>query len=136
MRTKKTGKIVRGLSKVGSRSGVPAEKRRTNRAVRHSTKGVVDELADEADDHAEAKLADRTYEGLHPLPLVETRILKTKPKKKKRSPQAVTAAKKRAAEALQKELDRSTREKAQRRAKRRAAARALKEARKPKAEEA
>lgn len=130
MRTKKTGKIVRGLSKVGSRSGVPAEKRRTNRAVRHSTKGVVDELADEADDRAEAKLADRTYEGLHPLPIVETRVLKTKPKKKKRSPQALTAAKKRAAEALQKELDRSTREKAQRRAKRRAKARALKEARK------
>jgi hypothetical protein len=134
LRTKKTGKIVRGLSKVGSRSGVPAEKRRTNRAVRHSTKGVVDELTNEADDHAEAKLADRTYEGLHPLPIVETRVLKTKPRKRKRSPQAVMAGKKKAAEALQKELDRSTREKAQRRAKRRASARALKEARKPKAE--
>ena len=129
MSTKRAPKIVRGLSKVGSRSGVPAEKRRTNRAVRHSIKGVVDELADDTDDRAEAKLADRTYQGLHPLPIVETRVLKTKPKKKKRSLQAVTAAKKRAAEALQKELDRSTREKAQRRAKRRASARALKKAR-------
>ncbi len=130
MSTKSSRKIVRGLSKVGSRSGVPAEKRRTNRAVRHSTKGVISALTDDADDRAEAKLADRTYEGLHPLPIVETRVLKTKPRKKKRSPQAVTASKKAAAQALQKELDRSTREKAQRRAKRRAAARALKEARK------
>jgi hypothetical protein len=133
--TKSSRKNLRGLSKVGSRSGVPAEKRRTNRAVRHSTKGVVEELADDADNRAEAKLADRTYQGLHPLPIIETRVLKTKPKKKKRAPQAVAASKKRAALALQKELDRSTREKAQRRAKRRAAARALKEARKPKAEE-
>ncbi len=130
MSTKNSRKVVRGLSKVGTRSGVPAEKRRTNRAVRHSSKQVLDELTDETDDRAEAKLADRTYEGLHPAAVVEARVLKTKPKKKKRSPQAVLAAKKRAAEALQKELDRSTREKAQRRKKRRASARAWKEARK------
>jgi hypothetical protein len=135
LKTKNSRKIVRGLSKVGSRSDVPAEKRRTNRAVRHSTKSAIGALADEADDRAEAKVADKTYEGLHPLPIVETRVLKTKPRKRKRSPQAVVASKKRAAQAIQKQLDRGTREKAQRRAKRRAAARALKNARKPKAVE-
>jgi len=122
-------RIVQGRGKVGTRSGVPAIKKRSKRAVRHSSKQVLDALADETDDRAEAKLADETYHGQHPATVVETRVLTTKPKAKKRTPQAISAAKKRAAEALQKELDRSTRAKAERKAKRRSAARALKKAR-------
>lgn len=127
--------IVQGRGKVGTRSGVPALKKRTKRAVRHSAKQVLDHLDDETAERAEAKLSDRTYLGLHPAPIVEPRIAtkivgkKTTVKKKKKATPAVTAAKKRAAEALQKELDSAARAKAERRAKRRAAARALKKAR-------
>ena len=131
MSTKKTRRITDGRGKVGTRSGVPALKKRTNRAIRHSTRQTLDDLTVEADDRADAKLADKTYRGLHPATAVETRVLtsKTKRKKKKATP-AAASAKKKAAEALQKELDKAARAKAQRRAKRRAAARALKEARK------
>ncbi len=126
-------RIVQGRGKVGTRSGVPALKKRTKRAVRHSSKQVLDQLDDETAERAEAKLADRTYLGLHPAPIAETRVLpkgtaKKAVKKKKVTP-ATVAAKKRAAEALQKELDSAARAKAERRAKRRAAARALKKAR-------
>ncbi|GAA0531371.1 hypothetical protein FHS83_002669 [Rhizomicrobium palustre] len=132
MSTHKT-RIVQGRGKAGTRSGISATKTRTKRALRHSSRVALDGLTTEADDRAEAKLADSTYIGLHPAKLAETRVLtkkkKTVKKKKKATPAAV-AAKKKAAEALQKELDKAARAKAQRRAKRRAAARALKEARK------
>jgi hypothetical protein len=128
-------RIVQGRGKVGTRSGVPALKKRTKRAIRHSAKQVLDQLDEDTAEKAEAKLADRTYLGLHPAPVIEPRIAtkviakKTTIKKKKKATPAATAAKKRAAEALQKELDSAARAKAQRRAKRRAAARALKKAR-------
>ncbi len=128
-------RIVQGRGKVGTRSGVPALKKRTKRAVRHSAKQVLDQLDDETGEKAEAKLSDRTYLGLHPTPIAETRVTtkrttkKTVKKKKKAATPAAVAAKKRAAEALQKELDSAARAKAERRAKRRAAARALKKAR-------
>jgi len=127
-------RIVQGRGKVGTRSGVPALKKRTKRAVRHSAKQVLDQLDDETGEKAEAKLSDRTYLGLHPAPIAETRVVakrtaKKTVKKKKAATPAATAAKKRAAEALQKELDSAARAKAERRAKRRAAARALKKAR-------
>jgi hypothetical protein len=130
--TKKTRRITDAPGKVGTRSGVPALKKRTKRALRHSSKLAIGDLAIESDDRADAKLSDKTYRGMHPATAAETRVLtsKVKRKKKKKAPQVLTAAKKRAAEALQKELDKAAREKAQRRAKRRAAARALKEARK------
>lgn len=127
-------RIVQGRGKVGTRSGVPALKKRTKRAIRHSSKQVLDQLDEDTAERAEAKLADRTYLGLHPTPIVEKRIVakgaakKTVKKKKKATPASAAAAK-RAAEALQKELDSAARAKAQRRAKRRAAARALKKAR-------
>lgn len=113
---------------------MPALKKRTKRAVRHSAKQVLDQLDDETAEKAEAKLADRTYLGAHPAPIAEKRVLtkattKKTVKKKKAATPAAVAAKKRAAEALQKELDSAARAKAQRRAKRRAAARALKKAR-------
>ena len=127
MKTSKKSRIVQG--KVGTRSGVPALKKRTERAIRHLSKQSLDELADDTNDRAEAKLSDKTYRIQHPTPVVETRVLATKPKRKKRAPQAIAAAKKRAAEALQKEVDRTAREKAARKAKRRAAARALQRAR-------
>jgi hypothetical protein len=125
---------VQGRGKVGTRSGVPALKKRTKRAIRHSSKQVLDQLDEDTAERAEAKLADRTYRGLHPAPIAEKLVVakattkKTVKKKKKATP-ATLAAKKRAAEALQKELDSAARAKAQRRAKRRAAARALKKAR-------
>lgn len=134
MSTHKT-RIVKGRGKVGTRSGVPALKKRTNRAIRHSTRQTLGGL-DEDNDKAEAKLADTTYIGLHPAAVVEAKVTgkkkvakKTVKKKKKATP-ASALAKKRADEALQKELDKAARAKAQRRAKRRVAARALKEARK------
>jgi len=127
----KSVKTVKGRGKVGSRSGVAALKRKSVRAVRHSSKQVLDDLAVESDDRADAKLADTTYAGQHPAGLAETRVLAGKKtvKKKKKSTPAAALAKKRAAAALQKELDEAARHKAQRRAKRRAAARALKRAR-------
>lgn len=128
MSTYKT-RIVQGRGKVGARSGVPALKKRTTRALRHSTRQALETLNEE-NDRAEAKLADTTYLGTHPAGVVAARVLTSKTKKKKKTPQAATLAKKRAAEALQKELDKAARAKAQRRAKRKAAARALKEARK------
>ena len=133
MSTKKS-RTVQGRGKVGTRSGVPALKKRTKRAIRHSSKQVLDQLDEDTAERAEAKLADRTYLGLHPAPIAEKRVVaktttkKTVKKKKKATPAAL-AAKKRIAEALQKELDSAARAKAQRRAKRRAAARALKKAR-------
>ena len=128
-------RIVQGRGKVGTRSGVPALKKRTKRAIRHSSKQVLDQLDEDTAERAEAKLSDRTYLGLHPAQIIEARVAskitakKTTVKKKKKATPAATAAKKRAAEALQKELDSAARAKADRRAKRRAAARALKKAR-------
>lgn len=132
MSTHKT-RIVQGRGKAGTRSGVSALKKRTNRAVRHSTRQTLDVLDDD-NDRADAKLADSTYLGKHPEKAAKTTVLTrkkktvTKKKKKKATPAALSA-KKRAAEALQKELDAAARAKATRRAKRRANARALKKAR-------
>jgi hypothetical protein len=131
----KKGKKPDSRSKVGARSGIPALKRRTSRAVRHASKQVVTKVALEENDRAEAKLADSTYLGLHPE-TVDIDVSPPKKKKfttnaarKKRAYQAAVTFKKREAEAQQKELERIARSKAARRAKRRAAARALQRAR-------
>lgn len=117
-----------GPGKVGSRSGKPAFKARSVRAVRRLSKQALDEVALESD-RAEAKLADQIYRTAHPEPLVEAIVLGSGKPGKKKKKATVTVAKKRAAEALLKELDEAARHKAQRRAKRRATARALKKAR-------
>jgi hypothetical protein len=126
---KKTGSKSRKPQlpgKVGSRSGKPAFKARSSRAVRHLSKQVLGGVAVE-DDRAEAKLADQVYRVAHPEPLIEAIVLGSgKPGKKKPS---AAAAKKRAAELLLKELDEAARHKSQRRAKRRVTAKALKKAR-------
>jgi len=122
----KSRKSPRGPRKVGSRSGKPAFKARSSRAIRHLSKQVLDEVAVE-NERAEAKLADQVYRVAHPEPLVEAIVLGSKRGSKKKPTAAVV--KKRAAEALQKELDDAARAKARRRAKRRATARALKKAR-------
>jgi hypothetical protein len=120
----KTRKQLPG--KVGSRSGKPAFKARSSRAVRHLSKQVLGGVATE-DERAEAKLADQIYKVGHPEPLIEAMVLGSgKPGKKKPT---AAVAKKRAAEALLKELDEAARHKSQRRAKRRATAKALKKAR-------
>lgn len=122
-------RITRGHGKAGSRSGKPAFKKRSSRAVRHLSKQTLDEVALESD-RAEAKLADQIYRVAHPEPLIEAIVLGSgKPGKKKRSSKTAQTAKKRAAEALLKEADADARKRAGRRAKRRAAARALKKAR-------
>jgi len=121
-------KKARGPRKVGSRSGKPAFKARSSRAVRHLSKQSLDEVAVETSERAEAKLADQVYRVGHPEPLIEAMVLGSKPGKNKKKPSAAVA-KKRAAEALLKELDAAARHKAERRAKRRASARALKKAR-------
>jgi hypothetical protein len=123
--------ITRGHGKAGSRSGKPAFKKRSSRAVRHLSKQTLDEVALETSERADAKLADQIYRVAHPEPLIEAIVLGSgKPgKKKTRSPKDVQVAKKRAAEALMKELDAKARRKAERKVKRRAAARALKKAR-------
>jgi hypothetical protein len=126
----KSRKAPRGPGKVGARSGKPAFKARSSRAVRHLSKQALDEVAGE-NERAEAKLADQIHRVAHPEPLIEAMVLNSgKPGKKvgKKKP-TVAVAKKRAAEALLKELDEAARHKAQRRAKRRASARALKKAR-------
>jgi hypothetical protein len=120
----KTRKQLPG--KVGSRSGKPAFKARSSRAVRHLSKQTLDGVATE-DERAEAKLADQIYRVGHPEPLLEAIVLGSKPNKKKKP--SVAVAKKRAAEALLKELDEAARHKSQRRAKRRVTAKALKKAR-------
>ena len=122
----KSRKAPRGPGKVGSRSGKPAFKARSSRAVRHLSKQALDEVAGE-NERAEAKLADQIHRVAHPEPLIEAMVLGSgKPGKKKPT---IAVAKKRAAEALLKELDEAARHKAGRRAKRRASARALKKAR-------
>ena len=119
-----------GPGKVGTRSGKPAFKKRSSRAVRHLSKQSLDELALEANERAEAKLADQIYRVAHPEPLVEAIVLNSgKPGRSKRPGKDMALAKKRAAEALQKRLVSEARRKAERKAKRRAAARALKKAR-------
>lgn len=123
----KSRKAPRGPGKVGSRSGKPEFKARSSRAVRHLSKQALDEVALE-DDRAEAKLSDQIYRVAHPEPLIEAIVLGSKPGKNKKKPSAAVA-KKRAAEALLKELDAAARHKSQRRAKRRVTARALKKAR-------
>ena len=121
-------KKARGPGKVGSRSGKPAFKARSSRAVRHLSKQSLDEVALETSERAEAKLADQVYRVAHPEPLIEAMVLGSKPGKNKKKPSAAVA-KKRAAEALLKELDEAARHKSERKAKRRASARALKKAR-------
>ena len=122
--------ITRGHGKAGSRSGKPAFKKRSSRAVRHLSKQTLDEVALETSERADAKLADQIYRVAHPEPLIEAMVLSSgKPGKKKRSPKTVQSAKKRAAEALLKEAEANARKRAERRARRRAAARALKKAR-------
>ena len=123
--------ITRGHGKAGSRSGKPAFKKRSSRAVRHLSKQTLDEVALETSERADAKLADQIYRVAHPEPLIEAMVLSSgKPgKKKTRSPKTVQSAKKRAAEALLKEAEANARKRAERRARRRAAARALKKAR-------
>jgi len=119
-----------GPGKVGTRSGKPAYKKRSSRAVRHLSKQSLDELALEANERAEAKLADQIYRVAHPEPLAEAIVLNSgKPGRAKRPGKDMALAKKRAAEALQKRLVSEARRKAERKAKRRAAARALKKAR-------
>lgn len=121
-----------GPGKVGTRSGIPAVKRRTSRTARHASKRVLSELAADDDGRADARLADQTYRGSHPEPVIEAIVLSSgKPGRNKRSAKDLTPLKKRAAEALQKQLETEARLKAQRKAKRRAAARALKKARQP-----
>lgn len=130
-KTKRAGgkRITKGHGKAGSRSGKPAFKRRSSRAIRHLSKQTLDEVASESD-RAEARLADQIYRVAHPEPLIEAIVLSSKPAKKKRSPKDAQVAKKRAAEALMKELEAKARGKAQRKAKRRAQARARQKARK------
>lgn len=123
--TKSRSKAPRGPGKVGARSGKAAFKARSSRAVRHLSKQALDGVAVE-NERAEAKLADQVYRVAHPEPLVEAIVLGSKPNKKKPS---AAVAKKRAAEALLKELDEAARHKSQRRAKRRVTAKALKKAR-------
>ncbi|HUO99438.1 MAG TPA: hypothetical protein VMU01_12275 [Rhizomicrobium sp.] len=132
VQSKRTGgkPITRGHGKAGSRSGKPAFKKRSGRAVRHLSKQTLDEVALETDDRAEARLADQIYRVAHPEPLIEAIVLSSKPGKKKRSPKDVQTAKKRAAEALMKEFEDKARQKSKRKAKRRASARALQKARK------
>ncbi len=123
---KETKSRKAGPGKVGSRSGKPAFKARSSRAVRHLSKQTLDDVAVE-NDRAEAKLADQIYRVAHPEPLIEAIVLGSgKPGKKKPT---AAAGKKRAAEVLLKELDSAARHKSQRRAKRRVSARALKKAR-------
>ena len=127
----KSSKAPRGPGKVGSRSGKPAFKARSSRAVRHLSKQALDEVACESE-RAESKLADQIHRVAHPEPLIEAMVLGSgKPGKKKvgKKKPTIAVAKKRAAEALLKELDEAARHKAGRRAKRRASARALKKAR-------
>jgi hypothetical protein len=122
----KSSRKPHGPGKVGARSGKPAFKARSSRAVRHLSKQALDEVASE-NDRAEAKLADQIYRTAHPEPLIEALVLGSgKPGKKKPT---AAAAKKRAAQALLKELDAAARHKSERKAKRRASARALKKAR-------
>jgi len=129
IRTSKNRK-PQGPGKVGTRSGKPAFKKRSSRAVRHLSKQSLDELALEANERAEAKLADQIYRVAHPEPLAEAIVLNSgKPGRAKRPGKDMALAKKRAAEALQKRLESEARRKAERKAKRRAAARALKKAR-------
>lgn len=126
----KAAKKPQGPGKVGARSGKPAFKARSSRAVRHLSKQALDEVALETGDRAEAKLADQIYRVAHPEPLVQAIVIGSgKPGKAQRSKKDVTLAKKRAAEALKKKLDAEARSKAARKAKRRASARALKKAR-------
>lgn len=129
IKTSKSQKRPHGPGKVGARSGKPAFKARSSRAVRHLSKQALDEVALE-NDRAEAKLSDQIYRVAHPEPLVEALVIGSgKPGKAQRSKKDVSLAKKRAAEALKKELDATARAKAARKAKRRASARALKKAR-------
>ena len=122
----------RGPGKVGARSGKPAFKKRSSRAVRHLSKQVLSEVALESDDRAEARLSDQIYRVAHPEPMVEAMVINSgKPGRSKRTKKDMSVAKKRAAEALQKRLEMEARQKADRKAKRRAAARALKKARTP-----
>jgi len=131
--TKRAGgkPITRGHGKAGARSGKPAFKKRSSRAVRHLSKQTLDEVALETGERADAKLADQIYRVAHPEPLIEAIVLGSGPRKKKkaRSPKETQAVKKQVAQALMKELETRARRKAQRKAKRRAAARALKKAR-------
>jgi hypothetical protein len=123
----KSRKAARGPGKVGSRSGKPAFKARSARAVRRLSKQALDEAALEID-RADAKLADQIFRTAHPEPLLEAMVLGSGKPGKKKPTAAVT--KKRAAQALLKELDEAARAKSKRKAKRRATARALKKARK------
>jgi hypothetical protein len=127
-KTSQKSRKARGPGKVGARSGKPAFKARSSRAVRHLSKQALDEVALETSERAEAKLSDQIYRVAHPEPLVEAIMLKSgKPGKKKPS---AAVAKKHAAEALQKRLEKEARGKAERKGKRRVTARALKKARK------
>lgn len=123
----KSSKAPRGPGKVGSRSGKPAFKAKSSRAVRRLSKQALDEVTMD-NERAEAKLADQVYRRTHPEPLIEAMVLSSGKPGKKRPTAA--AAKKRAAEALLKELESAARAKSERKAKRRATARAIKKVRK------
>lgn len=131
MKIRTSSKKPHGPSKVGTRSGKPAFKKRSSRAVRHLSKQSLDEVALETSERAEARLSDQIYRVAHPEPLAAALVINSgKPGRSQRTKKDVSLAKKRAAEALKKELDAKARNKSERKAKRRASARALKKARK------
>ncbi len=131
MKISKSAKKPHGPGKVGSRSGKPAFKKRSSRAIRHLSKQSLGEVATETNERAEGKLADQIFRVAHPEPMAAALVINSgKPGRAQRSKKDVSLAKKRAAEALKKELDAKARQKSERKAKRRASARALKKARK------
>jgi hypothetical protein len=129
-----------GESSKASRKAIPAFKAATNRAMRHGSAQVLTKLAtvpEAACVRVEAKLADTTWEGLHPKkrkspdqPLGEVLAKKIDRRvaavgDKVRRQKAIEAHKKREAEAYQQHLEKLARRKAMRQAARKAAARAL-----------
>lgn len=130
MKIRTSAKKPHGPGKVGSRSGKPAFKKRSSRAIRHLSKQSLDEVATETNERAEGRLADQIFRVAHPEPMAAALVINSgKPGRAQRSKKDVSLAKKRAAEALKKELDAKARQKSARKAKRRASARALKKAR-------
>ncbi len=129
---------VQGRSTAGTRAGIPAFKRRSNRTMRHSSKVALVELAEEVSERADTKLAVRTYKGLHPSKrkIPDAPLSKALEYRKERRDRAVNhkekakalIEKRNAHEAEQRQLylEKQAHRKATRQAKRRAAAKALK----------